>query len=67
MALKAQKDKLPPVNLKFIRNTIVDGKVVEAGKTLKVDGRTARLLIRTGKAEAVKETGKSEKAVAPNK
>jgi hypothetical protein len=67
MVLKKTQDKKPPVKLKFLRNTIVDGEVIEAGKVLTVDSRTARKLIGAKKAEPLKETGKSEKATAPEK
>jgi hypothetical protein len=66
MALKKSNDKKLPVMLKLTRNVIVDGEVVEAGKSITVDNRTARQLIGAHKAVAVKD-GKSEKATAPNK
>lgn len=48
------------MKIRIIRNTVVKGKVVEAGEVIDTDDQTARLLMNMNKA-VLQETSNEEK------
>lgn len=43
------------MKIKATRNVVIEGKVLEAGKSADVSARTGRYLVAIGKAEAIKK------------